>query len=97
MAGSSSLVSIRFPDELRREVDELAKLTKQSRSFVVKEAVSAFLLDNRAHLEAIDEAVAEADKGVFVSGDAVDRWLASWGSGDDSAPPEPDIFFNSTR
>jgi len=92
MPESSTLVSIRLPDELRREVDEFAKLTKRSRSFVVKEAVSAFIQEKRAYRVAIDEAVAEADRGVFVSGEAVDRWLASWGTDEHVPPPEPDIF-----
>jgi predicted transcriptional regulator len=84
--------SVRLPEELRREVDEFAKATKRSRSFVVKEAIEAYIDDRRAYLEAIDEAIKEADKGVFISGDAVDRWLASWGTDNPLSMPEPDIF-----
>ena len=84
--------SVRLPEELRREVDEFAKATKRSRSFVVKEAIEAFIDDRRAYLEAIDEAIKEADKGVFISGEAVDRWLASWGTDNPLPMPEPDIF-----
>jgi predicted transcriptional regulator len=84
--------SVRLPEELRREVDEFAKATKRSRSFVVKEAIEAYIDDRRAYLEAIDEAIKEADKGVFISGEAVDRWLASWGTDNPLPMPEPDIF-----
>ena len=84
--------SVRLPEELRREVDEFAKATKRSRSFVVKEAIEAFIDDRRAYLEAIDEAIKEADKGVFISGEAVDQWLASWGTDNPLPMPEPDIF-----
>jgi predicted transcriptional regulator len=48
----------------------------------------------KAYLAAIDEALAEADKGVFISGEAVSKWLASWGTPDELPPPEPDIFLN---
>ncbi len=89
---SDATFSVRLPEELRREVDEFAKATKRSRSFVVKEAVEAYMDDRRAYLEAIDEAIKEADKGVFISGEAVDRWLASWGTDNPLPMPEPDIF-----
>lgn len=89
---SDATFSVRLPEELRREVDEFAKATRRSRSFVVKEAVEAYMDDRRAYLEAIDEAIKEADKGVFISGEAVDRWLASWGTDNPLPMPEPDIF-----
>lgn len=92
MPDTSSLVSVRLPDDLRREVDDFARLSKRSRSFVVKEAVAAYMEDQRAYRAAIEEALAEADKGVFVSGEAVDRWLTSWGTDSELPPPEPDIF-----
>ena len=41
---------------------------------------------------AIKAAVAEADKGVFVSSEAVDRWMESWGTDNELPIPEPDIF-----
>lgn len=89
---SDTTFSVRLPDELRQEVDELAKATKRSRSFIVKEAVETYMADQRAYLAAIDEALAEADKGVFISGEAVERWLMSWGTENELPPPEPDIF-----
>lgn len=97
MAESSTLVSVRLPDDLRREVDELAKASRRSRSFIVKEAVAAYVDEQRAYVEAIEEAVKEADKGVFISGEAVDRWLASWGTDNVLPVPEPDIFPDDER
>jgi predicted transcriptional regulator len=89
---AESTFSVRLPDDLRREVDEFAKASKRSRSFVVKEAVAAYMAEQRAYLAAIDEALKEADKGIFISGEAVDRWLASWGTDNELPMPEPDIF-----
>ena len=57
MTESSTLVSIRLPDDLRQEVDEFARLSKRSRSFVVKEAVAAYMEEQRAYMAAIDEAI----------------------------------------
>ena len=89
---SESTFSVRLPEALRREVDEFAKATKRSRSFVVKEAVEAYMQEQRAYYAAIDEALAEADKGAFISGEKVMEWLASWGTDNELPPPEPDIF-----
>jgi hypothetical protein len=50
------------------------------------------ITDDEAYLAAIDEALAEADKGVFVSGEAVIEWLESWGTDNVRPSPEPDIF-----
>jgi chitodextrinase len=50
------------------------------------------ITDDEAYLAAIDEALAEADKGVFVSGEAVIDWLESWGTDNVKPSPEPDIF-----
>jgi predicted transcriptional regulator len=91
MAGESTF-SVRLPDDLRREVDEFAKASKRSRSVVVKEAVAAYMAEQRAYVAAIDEALAEANEGVFISGEKVMEWLASWGTENELPAPEPDIF-----
>jgi predicted transcriptional regulator len=53
--------------------------------------------DEKAYLAAIDEALAEADKGIFVSGEAVIEWLESWGTDNVKPSPEPDIFPRKRR
>ncbi len=92
MSEGSTLVSVRLPDDMREEIDALAKATRRSRSFVVKEAVAAYVETHRAYLAAIEEGIREAEKGVFVSGEAVEKWLASWGSDNELPMPEPDIL-----
>jgi predicted transcriptional regulator len=89
---SDATFSVRIPDDLRQEVDALAKANRRSRSFLVKEALQAYVDEQKAYREAIEEAIKEADEGVFVSGEAVDRWLASWGTDKVLPMPEPDIF-----
>ena len=92
MTKTSATFSVRLPDGLRQAVDEYAKATQRSRAFVVKEAVGAFMEDQAAYHAAIDEALKEADEGVFVSGEAVIEWLESWGTDKVKPMPEPDIF-----
>lgn len=45
-----------------------------------------------AKREQIKAALLEADKGVFISGEAVDKWIESWDTENELPPPEPDIF-----
>lgn len=92
MSESASTFSVRLPKDLRKAVDDYAQATNRSRAFVVKEAVAGFMEDQAAYLAAIDEALIEADKGVFVSGEAVMEWLESWGTDNVKPMPEPDIF-----
>lgn len=89
---SGTTFSIRIPVETKRELEEYARATKRSSAFIAKEAIDAHLAERRAYLAAIDEAVKEADEGVFVSGEAVLTWLRSWGTEDELPRPEPDIF-----
>jgi predicted transcriptional regulator len=48
--------------------------------------------DREEYFAAIDERSRRRDKGVFISGEAIDAWLASWGTDKTLPMPEPDIF-----
>lgn len=89
---ASETFSVRLSPETKRELEEYAKATRRSSAFIVKEAVEAHLAERRAYLAAIEEAIEEADEGVFVSGEAVIKWMESWGTENELPMPEPDIF-----
>lgn len=61
--------------------------TQRSRAFIIKEAVEAYVDKHRAYLAAIDAAIVEADKGVFVSGDKVFAWLEELGTNPNAPRP----------
>ena len=84
--------SVRLPDDLRAEVDKMAEATQRSRAFIIKEAVEAYVDEHRAYLAAIDEAIIEADKGVFVSGKAARQWMRDLRNDPDAPTPEADVF-----
>ena len=48
--------------------------------------------DRAAYLVAIDAAIIEADKGVFISGEKVIAWLRELTTNPDAERPQPDIF-----
>ena len=46
--------------------------------------------------KAIDKALVQADKGVFISQESVETWVDSLGTDNELPPPEPDIFLNKS-
>ena len=85
-------VALHLDDATMRELEQEARWQEQSEADIATQALKAYL-DRQAYKRAaIEEAVAEADKGVFISGEAMHRWIESWDSGNELPPPEPDIF-----
>ena len=83
--------SVRLPDAVRSQVDELARLTKRSRSFIVQEAVSTYVQDRADYMRELDEAVKSAESGIGHSGEQIFGWMRSWRTANEIASPEPDI------
>lgn len=85
--------SVRLSPETKRELEEYARATQRSSGFIVKEAVEAHLAERRAYLAAIEESIKESEEsGEYVSWEATEKWLDSWGKPDELPPPEPNIF-----
>lgn len=91
---SQNVISLRIPDGTRDRLDRLSVSTKRSRSFLAAEALDEYLERHEWQIGAIDEAVLEADKGVFTSHEAVSDWLNSWGSEGELSSPKADVFNN---
>ncbi len=89
---TQNVISLRIPDTVKDRLDKLAGSTRRSRSFLAAEALNEYLERHEWQIAAIDEAVREADKGVFVSNQAVTEWLESWGSANELPAPLPDVF-----
>ena len=60
-------VSVRLEDDNKKNVDRFAKMTKRSRSFVINEAIAAYLEDRIQYLDELNEAVADARSGYFLT------------------------------
>jgi predicted transcriptional regulator len=84
--------SMRMDSDIKRRLEESARRKDRSAAYLANVAIENFLRRETAEREAIAEALAEADKGVFVSGEAVERWMQRWADGHDEPFPEPDIF-----
>lgn len=58
---------------------------------------ASFLRNSAAERRLLKERIAEADKGVFISAEAMHRWIESWGTENELPPPEPDVFLKPRR
>ena len=45
----------------------------------------------------LQQAIAETEKGAFISDEKMAEWIASWGDDDELPAPEPDIFLKSSK
>lgn len=70
-------------------------MSRRSTNYIAQEAIKRYLDAKEYKRECIREAVAEADKDVFVSEEAMDAWMKSWDTEHELPMPKPDIFLNS--
>jgi predicted transcriptional regulator len=85
-----SITSVRLTEDLAGRVEALAAKLQRSKSWIINEAVRDYL--ERAESEAQRwrdtlKAFDSIKAGKLVDGDAVDKWIASWGSDDELPPP----------
>ena len=86
--------SMRMDAETKKALEAEAKLRDRSAAWVAKEAIADFLDRQAYKRECLEEAIRRADKGIFISEEAMDRWVDSWDTENELPPPEPDIFPN---
>lgn len=58
----NAVVNLRVAPETKRRLAELAKVTRRTQSFLVEEALEAYLDINEWQVKGILEAIAEADR-----------------------------------
>jgi predicted transcriptional regulator len=85
-------MSLRIDSKLKLALEREAELEDRSLGYMAQRAISHFVAGREEMRKMIDDAFAEADKGVFVSEEAVYSWMASWGTDNELPMPEPDIF-----
>ena len=72
-------MTIRLEPELKQRLDQLAKATHRSKSFLAAEALRDFVELNEWQVEEIQSALKEADSGDFASNQTVNKTLSKWG------------------
>ena len=83
--------SVRLDEGLKTSLDEEARREDITASQLATRAIRSMLDAKAAKRNAIEEAVLEADKGVFISNEAMNAWIDSWDTDEELPMPEPDI------
>lgn len=84
--------SLRLEADLKEAIEKEAQLEDRSVSYVIQQATREYVERKKQFRAMVAELEVEADKGIFVSGEAIDAWVESWDTEDELPPPEPDIF-----
>ena len=83
--------TFRMDTELRKSLEREAKFEDRPASQLANRAIKAMIQAKEAKHKAIDAALAEAEKGEFVSQKTLNDWMDSWDSDSELPIPEPDI------
>jgi predicted transcriptional regulator len=80
-------LSIRLSAAVKKQLDELARRSKRSKSFLAAEAIEAYVNSESWQLAEIEAGIEELNSGSTVDHDAVTTWLKSWGSSREKKAP----------
>lgn len=85
---------MRLDPELKNWLEAEAKRKDRSAAWLAKQAIQAMKDETEARTMVIREAVAEAEKGVFISEEKMSAWFESLGTDNELPEPEPDVFYH---
>lgn len=89
--------SLRLDAEIRSRLEAEARRRDRSASWIATKAIESYLsaCDEKRH--AIENALADADEGVFISGESMNSWVEKWGTDQENDLPEPDIPISDNK
>jgi len=85
---------MRLEPELKNWLEEEAKRKDRSAGYIATEAIQSLKQATEQKRKIIRDAMGEADKGEFISEEAMTEWFLSLGTDNELSEPEPDIFIN---
>ena len=74
----STTISMRVDDELVHQLDRLASSMGRSRTYVVSEAIQAYVREQAWQVQEIQDALREAEAGDFAEEADVDAVMNKW-------------------
>ena len=87
-------ITIRVKPELRQWFEQQAKRKDRSVGYLVSQSMEQTKRASEAKDQMIRNAMAEADKDVFVSEEKMTAWFMSLDTENELPMPEPDVFLN---
>ena len=74
-----SVVSVRLAEDVTQQLELLATATGRKKSFLVAEAIDAYLAQEAWQVQEVHAALKEADAGDFADAAAVADTFGKWG------------------
>lgn len=89
--------SLRMDVDVRSRLEAEARRRDRSASWIATKAIESYLsaCDEKRH--AIENALADADEGVFISSESMNSWVEKWGTDKEDDLPERDIPINEMK
>ena len=88
---STSPYTIRLDDTLKKALEYEAALDERPPAQLAVRAIRSMIEARQAKRDAITAALQEAEKGRFVSSEAMFAWIDSWDSDKEGPEPSADI------
>jgi predicted transcriptional regulator len=85
---SKTHLSVRLKPKLGDRIDALAAAIERPRSYVVEKAIEEYIDREAWQVEAIRKGLADAEAGLLVSHEAIEAWVASWGTANEKPRPK---------
>ncbi|MCO6049441.1 hypothetical protein NGM99_06515 [Mesorhizobium sp. RP14(2022)] len=85
-------LSLHVDAGLMKRLEDEARQQHRAADDLVLAAIANYLDGQDHERDIIRARITEADKGIFVSEEAMTRWVDSWDTENELAPPEPDVF-----
>ena len=73
-------INVRLPEALYKQIEELAKATARSKSFLTIDALTNYVQSESWQIRDIQEGIQEADAGEFVSDQQIKAVFAKYGA-----------------
>lgn len=87
--------TFRIEKDLKKSLELEAQAEDRSASYLASKAIKMMLELREEKKQAVQDAVIEANKGVFVSQKAVHDWMDSWDTENELPKPKADIFLKN--
>jgi predicted transcriptional regulator len=89
---TSARFTLRLEPELKQWLEDEARRVDRSAGWLAKQAIEGMKRASETRQRLIEEALVEADKGVFVSQKVVHGWMETWDTDHEVAVPNADVF-----
>lgn len=74
----TDILTLRLDSKTKKKLDNLAKATERSRSFLAAQAIQEFVALNEWQIEETKKAISQADAGDFATDEDVARVIKKW-------------------